>query len=115
MPTNVTEGPDCRFSVAKDPRGIFGEVFEMKWYVDYLRNRKTQLQEYQAGMERHSGRVGWRNPPEPFRDTTGACRAELDRRVAELSAIISAFEMTDAPVGRHTANDRNTRAPTDCA
>ena len=71
----------------------FRERSSMKFefYVAYLRRRRSQCEESRAAL-RH-GRT-WSNRGIGLVDTTNSWRAELDRRIAELSTIIRALERT---------------------
>jgi len=60
-----------------------------QWYVDDLRRRRARVEENRAALEH--GRV-WSNNGFGMVDKTATWRAELNRRIAELSAIIVAFE-----------------------
>jgi hypothetical protein len=60
-----------------------------QWYVDDLRRRRARAEESRAALEH--ARV-WSNSGLGMVDTTVTWRAELNRRIAELSAIIVAFE-----------------------
>jgi hypothetical protein len=58
-------------------------------YVAYLRRRRSQCEESRAALSH--GRM-WSNRGLCLVDTTDSWRAELDRRVTELSTIIRALE-----------------------
>jgi hypothetical protein len=60
-----------------------------QWYVDDLRRRRARAEESRAALEH--GCV-WSNSGFGMVDMTATWRAELSRRIAELSAIIVAFE-----------------------
>jgi hypothetical protein len=61
-------------------------------YVAYLRAELERLNDRRAALTERGGRTWSRWGRQPFVETTGACVAELDRRIKELAGITDAIE-----------------------
>jgi hypothetical protein len=69
-----------------------GTDMTIKGYLAHLRAELERLHARKAALTKPGGRTWTRWGRQPFVETTGACLAELDRRIKELAGITKAIE-----------------------